>query len=102
MHRTGHRLAVQAIDAPLPRATTFLTCRAADHVCSVDAVRDVLFDLDGLVETVGFRDLSGQLSCIAGIGSAIWPALTGRPRPSELHPFREIVGARHSGVGVWR
>ncbi len=54
-------------------------------------------DLPALVRSVGFRDLGGQLSCVMGVGSDAWDRIFGPPRPSELHPFREIkAGSRHA------
>jgi putative iron-dependent peroxidase len=57
--------------------------------------RDLLADLSGLRRGVGFRDPEGRLSCVAGIGSAVWNRLFSRPRPAELHAFQEVAGARH-------
>ncbi|KAJ5135882.1 uncharacterized protein N7515_005160 [Penicillium bovifimosum] len=37
-----------------------------------------------------------------GIGSSIWDELTNLPRPKELHPFREVKGAKHSAVSTPR
>jgi putative iron-dependent peroxidase len=91
---------LQAIDAPLTRSAVFLVCRIAPGTASVDAVRDVLTDLDGLVKTVSFRDTGAGLWCTVGIGSEVWEALTGLPRPRELHPFREIRGATHTAVAT--
>jgi putative iron-dependent peroxidase len=55
----------------------------------------VLGGLDDLVKTVGFRDLAARLSCIAGIGSALWDRLDPKSRPRELKPFATIKGAEH-------
>jgi porphyrinogen peroxidase len=59
-------------------------------------VRDVLADVGALRRSVGFRAPEGRLSCVVGIGSAVWDALFGLPRPARLHPFAEVVGARHT------
>ncbi|NHN86025.1 Dyp-type peroxidase [Acetobacter musti] len=59
-------------------------------------IRSLCADLSGLRRTVGFRDLNGQLSCVMGFGSAAWDRLFPRPRPKELHPFREISGVHHA------
>jgi putative iron-dependent peroxidase len=85
----------QSVDAPLSRAAIFLVVAVADRREDLDAVRAVLDDLTGLVKTVGFRDLGGRLSCVVGIGSALWDRLSPAARPAELHPFVEIDGAPH-------
>ena len=59
-------------------------------------VRDVLADLGGMTRAVGFRHQEDRLSCVAGIGSALWDRMYGRPRPVDLHPFRQLVGAVHT------
>jgi hypothetical protein len=51
--------------------------------------------LDDLVKTVGFRDLSGRLSCVAGIGRDLWDRLDSGKRPKELRPFAPIRGTAH-------
>ncbi len=56
----------------------------------------VLDGLDDLVKTVGFRDLSGRLSCIAGIGRDLWDRLHSDKRPKELKPFAPIEGTVHA------
>jgi putative iron-dependent peroxidase len=50
-----------------------------------------------LVRSVGFREQEGTLSCVVGFGSDAWDQLFGKPRPRELHKFREIqAGKRHA------
>ncbi len=93
-------IAPQSVDAPLTRSAVFLVLGVTDDADAIDTVRAVLADLDGLVKTVGFRDLQGRVSCTVGIGSRIWPDLTGHDRPAELHPFREIVGEVHTAVAT--
>jgi putative iron-dependent peroxidase len=46
--------------------------------------------LPGIFRAVDFRRVEGGLSCVAGFGSDAWDKLFGKPRPAELHPFREI------------
>ncbi|MGI9007702.1 MAG: Dyp-type peroxidase [Streptosporangiaceae bacterium] len=81
-----------------------LTAAAIFLVLTIDsggegAVRDLLTDLAGLQRAVGFGVPDGQLSCVAGIGSAAWDRLFAGPRPASLHPFRELSG-RHRAVAT--
>ncbi|MGV9268976.1 Dyp-type peroxidase [Kitasatospora sp. NPDC003701] len=83
----------QAVLTPLTSAAIFL-------VLTIDpggeqAVRDLLPDLAGLRRSVGFRAPEAGLTCVTGIGSDAWDRLFAGPRPAGLHPFREVVGARH-------
>ncbi|MDQ4215744.1 Dyp-type peroxidase [Microbacterium capsulatum] len=91
-------LAVQSIDAPLTGSAVFLVVTVRDD--RVDRARTATAGLEDLVKTVGFRDLDAHLTCTVGIGARIWPALTGRALPAELHPFREIAGATHTAVST--
>lgn len=86
----------QSIDAPLSQSAIFVVGTVADDDASLACVCSVLDGLDDLVKTVGFRDLSGRLSCIAGIGSRLWDRLGAGKRPRELKPFAPIKGAVHS------
>ncbi len=88
----------QPVLGPLTAAAIFL-------VVTVDpggeaAVRDLLGDLAGLHRSVGFRVPAAGLTCVAGVGSAAWDRLFGGPRPTGLHPFRELAGARHRAVST--
>jgi porphyrinogen peroxidase len=92
--------------APVPQAVlTPLTSSAIFLVVTVDpggepVVRELLPDMAGLARSVGFRIPSGALTCVTGIGSAVWDRLFAGPRPAELHPFREVAGARHTAVAT--
>jgi putative iron-dependent peroxidase len=86
----------QSIDAPLSLSAIFLVVSVAGAPASVMNVCSVLESLDDLVKTVGFRDLSGKLSCIAGIGRDLWDRLHPAGRPSELKRFEPIAGPVHS------
>jgi putative iron-dependent peroxidase len=86
----------QSIDAPLSLAAVFLVVSVAGDAAALAKVCSVLGGLDDLVKTVGFRDLSGRLSCIAGIGCDLWDRLQAGKRPKELKPFAPIKGAVHS------
>ena len=63
-------------------------------------VADVLGDVSGLKRSVGFRVPEAELSCVVGIGAALWDRLGAGPRPAELHPFRELAGPRHVAVAT--
>ncbi|MEU3983258.1 Dyp-type peroxidase [Streptomyces sp. NPDC026672] len=60
-----------------------------------DVVRDLLEDLSGLRRSVSFRAPAEELTCVVGIGSAVWDRLFSGPRPQGLHPFVELAGERH-------
>lgn len=85
----------QSVDAPLTTSAVFLVVTVGDDADATATARSVLGDLSGLLKTVGIRDLDAALACTVGIGARVWPALTGRPMPAELHPFRPIEGAVH-------
>ncbi|TPJ32364.1 Dyp-type peroxidase [Mesorhizobium sp. B2-8-3] len=86
----------QSVDAPLSQAAIFLVVTVGGDKAALSAVASVLGELDDLVKNVGFRDLSGRLSCIAGIGAGLWNRLSPNPRPRELKPFAPIEGSAHS------
>ncbi|MGW4893220.1 Dyp-type peroxidase [Kitasatospora sp. NPDC004240] len=83
----------QAVLAPLTRAALFLTLTVDPG--GEDTVRALLPDLAALRRAVGFRALDGGLTCVTGIGSAVWDRLFAGPRPAGLHPFTELDGPRH-------
>lgn len=86
----------QSVDTPLSRSAVFLTVALSPAPDAAARVRSALGDVGGLVRAVGFRDLDGLLSCVVGIGSAAWDAITGLPRPAQLRPFVEVVGGTHT------
>jgi porphyrinogen peroxidase len=87
----------QAVNTPLTRAAIFLVAVLNPDSGSAGTARGLCADVSALVRAVGFRDLSGTLTCVTGIGATAWDRLTGLPRPPELHPFREIrAGGRHA------
>ncbi|MBN9005629.1 MAG: Dyp-type peroxidase [Rhizobiales bacterium] len=86
----------QSIDAPLSQAAIFLVVTVASEPAALAKVSSVLGELDDLVKTVGFRDLGGHLSCIAGIGRDLWDRLHLNSRPRELKPFAPIKGPVHT------
>ncbi|KAJ5947720.1 hypothetical protein N7466_000735 [Penicillium verhagenii] len=90
----------QRVDAPLTSSATFLVVTATDKPNSIKTIRSALAGLDSLAKNVSIRDLSAQFACTVGIGSNIWDKLTGLPRPTELHPFKEIKGSKHTALST--
>ncbi|KAJ5524406.1 hypothetical protein N7494_011056 [Penicillium frequentans] len=90
----------QRVGAPLTSSATFLVVTATDKPDSIKTIRSTLAGLDSLAKNVSIRDLNAQFACTVGIGSAIWDTLTGLPRPSELHPFREVKGSKHTAIST--
>jgi porphyrinogen peroxidase len=87
----------QLVVQDLTRAAIFLVVTINPGSMCRAAVRSFCGNLPALVRAVGFRDIEGNLSCVAGIGSDAWDRLFGQPRPAELHPFREVkAGSRHA------
>ena len=87
----------QPVLAPLTSAAIFLVVCIKPDRESYAAVRSLCADLPGIFRAVDFRRVEGGLSCVAGFGSDAWDNLFGKPRPAELHPFREIrSGERHA------
>jgi putative iron-dependent peroxidase len=84
----------QAILMAPVEAAIFLVLRVEEG--AEDDVRDLLQDVGGLIRSVGFRIPDGGLGCVVGLGSELWDRLVGSPRPSGLHPFAGISGARHT------
>ncbi|AUG75779.1 peroxidase [Kitasatospora sp. MMS16-BH015] len=83
----------QVVPAPPSRAAVFLVL--AVEPGGHRAVREWLAGLGGLVRSLGLRAPEARLSCVAGVGAAVWDELYGGPRPAGLHPFRELRGPRH-------
>jgi porphyrinogen peroxidase len=98
MEEPGGLVVPQAVLSPLTRTAIFLVVTIDPG--SEAVARDLLSALSGLQRAVGFRERHGRLSCVAGIGSQAWDRLFGGPRPPELHPFRELIGARHRAVST--
>ncbi|HEY7323866.1 MAG TPA: Dyp-type peroxidase [Streptosporangiaceae bacterium] len=87
----------QAVATPLTKAAIFLVVVVSPDEGSADVARSLCADMSGLVRAVGFRDLTGRLSCVTGIGAVAWDRLTGLSRPAGLHQFREIhADGRHA------
>src|SRR5207247_4920932 len=86
----------QPVAIPLTRAAIFLVVAIRPGAGSRGKIRSFCADFAALVRSVGFREVEGSLSCVLGFGSDIWHELFGKPRPVEIHMFKEIrVGERH-------
>jgi putative iron-dependent peroxidase len=83
----------QAVLASITEAAIFLTLTVDPG--AEEGVRDLLPDLSGLRRSVGFRVPEAELTCVLGLGAALWDRLFGLPRPAGLHPFRELNGSSH-------
>ncbi len=87
----------QPVLAPLTSAAIFLVVCIKPDRESYATVRSFCADLSGIFRAVDFRAVEAGLSCVVGFGSDAWDRLFGKPRPAELHPFREIrSGERHA------
>ncbi|TMI14764.1 Dyp-type peroxidase [Candidatus Bathyarchaeota archaeon] len=87
----------QPVATPLTRAAIFLVVTINPGAGHRAAIRSFCADLAALVRSVGFREQEGTLSCVLGFGSDAWDQIFGKPRPRELHKFREIrAGERHA------
>ena len=94
----GKPVEAQPVLTPLTEAAIFLVLTIREG--GEDVVRDLLADVPGIARSVGCRSPEGDLNAVVGIGSAAWDRLFGGPRPAELHPFRELVGPRHTAVST--
>jgi porphyrinogen peroxidase len=87
----------QPVATGLTRAAIFLVVTVNPGAGHRAAIRAFCVDLAALVRSVGFREQEGTLTCVVGFGSDAWDQLFGKPRPAELHKFREIrAGERHA------
>jgi putative iron-dependent peroxidase len=80
------------LQAPTEAAIFLVLCTSGDAEAEI---REALGEIGGLIRSVGFRIPDGALSCVVGVGSALWDRMVGAPRPAALQPFAEIQGARH-------
>ena len=85
------------LEQPTASAIFLVLVAEPDHE---DDVRDFLAEINGLKRSVGFRIPEGHLTCVTGIGSALWDRLFDGPRPAELHILPEFAGDRHRAVST--
>ena len=87
----------QPVAAALTRAAIFLVVTLKPGPEHRSTIRSFCGDLAAILRAVEFRDIEAGLSCVLGFGSEAWDQLFGQPRPTNLHPFREIrAGERHA------
>jgi putative iron-dependent peroxidase len=87
----------QPVLAPLTKAAIFLVVCIKPDPDSYATVRSLCIDLPGIYRAVDFRRIEAALSCVTSFSSNAWDKLFGKPRPAELHPFREFhSGERHA------
>jgi putative iron-dependent peroxidase len=86
----------QSVVAKLTSAAIFLVVTLNPEPHHEEPVRALCGDLSSLLRGIGFRAPDGRLSCVMGFGSDAWDRIFGQPRPSGLHPFREIRGQHHA------
>src|ERR1700741_843903 len=85
----------QSVDAPLSRAAIFLVVTVTAEQAALGRGASGIGRLHDLIKTFGFLDLSGRLSCIAGLGRELWDRLLPDSRPQELKAFASIEGTVH-------
>lgn len=93
----------QRVDAPLTAHATFLTLSlpASPSPEALSTIRTALGSVADLSKNVAIRDPTARFAVTVGLGSGAWDLLLpDRPRPAELHPFREIRGAKHVAVST--
>lgn len=86
----------QDVKAPLTLAATFLTLTVSNKPEALDKVRSALASVSDLIKNVVIRAPNSNFAVTVGIGANVWDGLTRLPRPRELHPFKEVRGARHT------
>ncbi|CAM1509734.1 Fc.00g000690.m01.CDS01 [Cosmosporella sp. VM-42] len=94
------RMKPQAVEAPLSQSATFLVLTAADAPHADRTVRSTLSSIADITKNISIRHQAANLSCTVGIGSSIWDQIVKLPRPTELHPFKEVRGAKHTAVST--
>lgn len=90
----------QSVTGPLTRHATFLVLTVTSP-SAIPSIRSTLASVSSLSKNVSFRDADAKFTCTVGIGASIWDSLTNNlPRPKELHPFREVKGAKHTAIST--
>ena len=90
----------QAVVSLLTKAAIFLVAVVSPDADSEDAARQLCADVSALVRAVGFRDLSGELTCVTGLSAPAWDRISGLPGPAGLHPFREFRAGGRNAIGT--
>ncbi|WP_298383852.1 Dyp-type peroxidase [Ferrimicrobium sp.] len=88
----------QPIARPLTEAALFMVATVPPDLS--DDIRSLLGDAEGLTKAVGFRYPHAQLSCVVGIGSALWDHLSPMLKPKQLHPFIQLHGVVRDAIAT--
>lgn len=86
----------QSATGALTSNAIFLTLMVGPREQDLAKVRQLCGDLASLVRGVGFRNNEAGLSCVVGIGAALWERFETGATPQGLHPFREISGVHQA------
>ena len=89
----------QPVLSPLTEAAIFLVV-TVDARAARTTVGTLLADLPGCSGRSGSGCRTATWPASPGSGRGPWDRLFGGPRPAELHPFRELAGARHTAVAT--
>lgn len=90
----------QPVATALTRAAIFLVVTISQGAGHRATIRQFCADLSAIVRSVGFREAEETLSCVMGVGSDAWDQIFGKPRPRELHKFREIQAGERRAVST--
>ena len=86
----------QPVENPLTRSAIFIVMTVHEDDAALDTVRELFGDLASVVRGVSFRNPDAKLTCILGIGDALWDRLGQPSKPAGLHPLAEINGVHHA------
>lgn len=85
---------------PLTKSAIFLVATISPGPSNAKTIKQFCPDLSALVRSVGFREQQESLSCVIGFGSEAWDRIFGKPRPKELHKFREIKAGERRALST--
>lgn len=90
----------QAITGALTPSAVFVTMTVTESATDAD-LRNFLSNFSGFVKDVNFRSRDFNTTAVVGIGAELWARLFPElPKPAQLHPMQEIVGAKYTAVST--